>query len=293
MTHRSLRPGWPNTWRTRASTTFIPLLAALAPTLGCDSPGGGKSAIAPDVRVDATSSGDAPLFEVSADSTVTSPDATPDTTIAVDTSVPDTTVVDTTTTPDVTTSVCAQGCLPAIATAGPTVVFTQHSNTTMPPQLAGGAAPTGQWRLSAVDIYQYGTFVDGFEITISNEGDTRGRANFSGDAMQLSLFLDLRIAVDAFGTTAEDTGSANVAIGGCHSIDEPLIVGDLDACASGWAQGVPPPSTLVYATTASSLKLQLDLEPEFLISMLPPDQQSNASLVIVGPLTLVASLVRP
>ncbi|MFO0744752.1 MAG: hypothetical protein U1F43_03625 [Myxococcota bacterium] len=266
----------------------------------CDAPGGGKTAIVGDVHLDATSSSDAPLFTNTNDSSATTSDpgdsattSTPDTTAAPDSATPDTTVAVDTSTPDTTTSVCAQGCLPAVPVAGATVTFTQPGDTVPPPDLSGGAAPTGQWRLAAVDIYPYGTFVDGFTMTVENQGGTRGRANFSGDAMQVSLFLDLHIYVDAFGTTGDDTGSANVALGGCHEADDPYLVGDLASCASGWPDGVTPPSQLMYETSTGQLQLLLELEPDFLIAMLPEDQQSSASFVIVGPLVLVANLERP
>lgn len=283
----------------RRVVAVVPWVAWLA---ACDSPGGGgKTLIGSDVRTDTTSTTDTSILTVPDDTATSSPDAIEETTVAPPDTVEDTavepdTVVppgDTVTTPDTVQSVCAQGCLPAIPTAGALVAFTQYGTTTPPPTLGGGAAPTGQWRLDAVDIYPYGTFVDGFSITIQNEGDTRGRANFSGDAMQLGLFLDLHIYVDAFGTTGDDTGSANVAIGGCHEVDDPYIVGELDKCAAGWPDTVTPPNQLGYASSTNSLQLELELAPEFLIAMLPPDQQDSASFVIVGPLYLVASLERP
>lgn len=270
-----------------ASLSISTLLALSA----CDSPGGGKSGFASDVVVDTSSSSDVPLF-TSTDSATTT--ASGDTSVAPDTSTPaDTSVAPDTATPDTVSSVCAQGCLPATPTAGPTVAFTQHDAMVAPPTLGGGAAPSGQWRLTSVDIYPYGTFTDGFTMTVSNEGDTRGRANFSGDAMQLALHLDLHIYVDAFGTTGDGAGSADVAVGGCHDVDDPYLVGDFDQCAAGWPDSVTPPNELMYETKSGALKLLLELEPEFLISMLPADQQESAAFVIVGPLVLVASFVHP
>ncbi|MCC6620895.1 MAG: hypothetical protein IT385_06550 [Deltaproteobacteria bacterium] len=265
-------------------------VAALA-TPACDAPGGsGKSAIAPDVTRDA-SSGDA-LFP--------QPDATPDATSTTDSAPPTdapttaTTIADTSqaeTSPvDTSTSACEDGCLAVTPEAGPVVVFTQHATTVVPPTLTGGATPAGGWRVASVDIYPYGTFAEGFVVDIFNQGGTRGRAVFQGDAMQIALHLDLRIRVDAFGTVAEDTGVSDVALGGCFEAAQGLIEGDFETCATGWPLGTSPPSELGFAY-ASTLKLALELPPEYLIAMLPEEQQAAAAFVIIGPLTLVTTLV--
>jgi len=194
--------------------------------------------------------------------------------------------------PDVTASVCAAGCLSATPTSGAVVSFAQLPRTIPPPHLAGGSAPTGDWRLSQVRIFPFGTFADGVDVTISNEGNTRGRALFDGDAMAIELFLDLRITVTIDDQTGDGTGQSSVTIGGCHSVSAGKLVGQLTSCATGWPSGTTPPSTIAYEL-GDDLELAIELEPEFLIAMLPEDQQQYGAFVIVGPLTLVATMSHP
>lgn len=259
-----------------ASFGFVSVVTALG--LGCDSPGGSPQQVAPGDTRDAS--------EVSGADT----SAPPDTGGGVDTQAPDTR-------PEVTDtaqpSLCALGCIPVSTDTAPRgVVFTQHPDGPSP-ALTGGAAPTGDWVLSAVDIHPNGTFAEGIEVDFDNAGDTAGRAAFGGDAIAMALDLHLMVTVTAFGSTGSDTAQGTVALGGCHEVEGARLSGTLATCAEGFPVGTTPPSSLDFELGAGSLAIGVELSRETLIGLLPVDQQEAAGLGIIGPLYLVATFERP
>lgn len=266
------------------------LFSAFSFGVACDDPGG-TSGVAPgDVRADTADTADTASDAVDTSATDTAPDAL-DT--ALDTT-PDTTPDTRDTTPDDTTaSTCALGCIPVSTATAPTGVLFKQFASGPAPTLRGGAAPTGDWVLRAVDIHPNQTFADGIEVTLANHGATAGRASFGGDAAAMALDLDLEVTVSAFGSTGTDSARRLVAVGGCHAVSGARLTGQLSTCAQGFPAGSAVPSSLDFELAAGKLSLGLLLTRETIISLLPVDQQEAADFAVTGSLYLIAKFEKP
>jgi hypothetical protein len=252
----------------RRSARLVAALAALATVTGCDSPSSTSATAAP---ADTTADSSSPAPEVGLD-------AAPD--IPVDARPP---------------SVCELGCIPVQTSAAPRGVTFQQYPSGPPPQLAGGAGPTGDWVLRRVEIRPNATFANGIQVTLGNAGETAGRAAFGGDALAMAIDLHLLVTVTVLDSTGSDTARQQVALGGCHAPEGARLVGSLQDCAKGFPPGTSPPSGLDYQhdPAAGTLSLGLSLSREALIALLPEDQRETGQYVITGPLYLVAQFGRP
>lgn len=259
---------------------LLTALASLVALAGCDSP----SSSSPITPTGDTLANDAAPSPTDAGAEVSPPvaDATPDTSpeASGDTRPP---------------SVCELGCIPVFTSTAPRGVTFQQYPSGPPPQLSGGAPPTGDWVLRRVEIRPNATFAEGIQVELDNAGETAGRAAFGGDALAMAIDLHLLVTVTVLDSSGSDTARQEVALGGCHASQGARLVGSLHECASGFPPGTSPPSSLDYQHDpgAGTLSLGLMLSREALIALLPEDQRETGQYAITGPLYLVAQFGRP
>ena len=171
--------------------------------------------------------------------------------------------------------------------------ITTHAPTVDAPTLTGtgGSSLDGDYTLTAVDVYTKGTFNSTFvsSADISDNGESNGTARFADDLWGYFLNFDIHFNLQTIGGPQEGDAVKSLRGGGCFTLSGASLTTETGRCDEGWPDTVTPPSAyqISFDSTSGVAKVKITLSKEFVISLLPPDQQNLGSLAIMGPLVFV------
>jgi len=247
----------------------------------------------------ATTSSDTAVIEDSAIAQDTA--VSEDTTVAQDTAVSEDTTVaqDTAVSEDTATATCGE-CLD-LGAGPPDITLTTKSNTVDAPTLtglaSGSAAMLGDLVLSSVDVYPKGAF-NGLLVSqaeLTNNGESSGTNTFEADRWGYFLDLDLHYNLQTIAGPFEGDARQMVGGGGCYTATSTKLTSETGRCDSGWPDDAEPPSEFQYeySDTTGILKVKIILSKEFILGLIPSDQQAIAGAAITGPLVFIATFIPP
>ena len=172
--------------------------------------------------------------------------------------------------------------------------ITTHDETEDAPTLTGtgGAALDGDYTLATIDVYPKGSFSALVSsATVSDNGESNGTSRFDADLWGYFLSLDIHYTFTVGTTAYEGDATQTLRGGGCFTVSGASLTTETGRCDEGWPDGVTPPSDyqVQYDDATGAAKLKITLPKEFLISLVPPGNQTIAGLAITGPIVFLLS----
>ncbi len=156
------------------------------------------------------------------------------------------------------------------------------------PTLQGGTLHRRAYELTLIEVYPDATFTEVVtSVNVTSNGNTYGSVSFEDRDWGFNANLDMYIEVETIIGPQPQAVSQNLTSGGCFSIRDNLLLGDLTECGGYWPEGSVPPESLEFQESGENLQLLLIFPRDALVASMGEGNETIGEIAIASDLPIL------